>query len=289
MKRMGRSLLLSSVLLGSVAHPADLVSHASLTLEGAKGIAATAVQFARDHAAPGAAIAVVDPAGTLVYLEKLDGTFQNASLISIGKARTSVLFGKPTRVFEDAVNKGRYAMLAVPEVAPFTPLMGGVPLEAGGQVVGAVGVSGAASAAQDDEIAAFAAAEFAKRHAADASVQRIPATQVSQAFHDDANLITQGAVRINASHRDAAGEAEIHQRDADIFYVTKGSAQLVTGGQLISPRQTGDAEIRGASIDGGETMHLNRGDVVSIPRGVPHWFKRVDAPFEYYVVKSTAP
>ena len=57
MKAMECSLLLASVLLGSVAHPADLVSHASLTLEGAKAIAASAVQFAHEHAAPGAAIA----------------------------------------------------------------------------------------------------------------------------------------------------------------------------------------------------------------------------------------
>jgi uncharacterized protein GlcG (DUF336 family)/mannose-6-phosphate isomerase-like protein (cupin superfamily) len=289
MRNLGRLLALMGLLLGTVAHSADLVSRPTLTLDGAKALAAAAFQFAREHAAPGAAVAVVDAAGTLLYLEKLDGTFQNASMISIGKARTAVLFGKPTRVFEEAVNKGRYAMLAVPEVAPFTPLMGGVPVEAGGQVVGAVGVSGAASAAQDDEIASFAAAEFSKRQAGLVGVQHIPAAKVAQAFRDDTNLITQGAIRVNASRRDSAGEAEVHQRDTDIFYVTKGSAQLVTGGQVVAPHQTGDAEVRGPTISGGETIQLARGDVVSIPRGVPHWFKQVNAPFEYYVVKSTAP
>ena len=70
---------------------------------------------------------MVDSGGTLLYVERLDETFQNAANISIGKARTAVLFGKPTRVFEDLVNKGRYTMLALPEIAAFTPLMGGVP------------------------------------------------------------------------------------------------------------------------------------------------------------------
>jgi glc operon protein GlcG len=289
MKSLAPWLLLAGMLCSSAGRTADIANHASLTLDGAKAIAAFALQYAHEHAAPGAAIAVVDAAGTLLYLEKLDGTFQNASSISIGKARTAVLFGKPTRVFEDAVNKGRYAMLAVPEVAPFTPLMGGVPVEAAGHIVGAVGVSGAASAAQDDEIASFAAAEFGKRQMAGARVQHVPAERVAQAFRKDANLITEDAFRVNASRRDGAGEAEVHQRDTDIFYVTKGSAELVTGGQVVEPRQSSPAEIRGTQISGGDSLQLKQGDVVSIPRGVPHWFKQVHAPFEYYVVKSAAP
>jgi glc operon protein GlcG len=122
------------------------------------------VRYAQEHKAPGGSIAVVDAAGSVIYLERLDGTFANASAVSIGKARTAALFAKPTRVFEDAVNNGRYTMLAVAEIAPFTPLQGGVPVEVDGQVIGAIGVSGSASAAQDDEIASAAAAEFARTH-----------------------------------------------------------------------------------------------------------------------------
>jgi glc operon protein GlcG len=152
-----------------------------------------------------------------------------------------------------------------------------------------LGVSGAASAAQDDEIAAFAAAEFGRRRRASAPVQHLPASQVAKAFREDATLLERSALRINASRRDGAGEAEIHQRDTDIFYVTKGSALLVTGGEVVSPRQTTAAEIRGTAIDGGQSLTIAQGDVVSIPRGTPHWFKQVRAPFEYYVVKSAAP
>ncbi len=146
---------------------ADITSQPNLGAEGAKTLVAIAIDYAREHRAPGAAVAVVDAAGTLVYFARLDGTFANASTISIGKARTAALFGKPTRVFEDAVNQGRYTMLALPEIAAFTPLMGGVPVEVGGRVAGAIGVSGAASAAQDDEIASAAA----KRFAASATVE----------------------------------------------------------------------------------------------------------------------
>jgi len=274
----------------SQAHADNIASRPTLTTDGAKAVAAAALDYAHAHAAPGAAIAVVDAGGMLIYLERLDGTFQNAANISIGKARTAVLFGKPTRVFEDTVNKGRYTMLALPEVAPFTPLMGGVPIEVNGHIVGAVGVSGAASAAQDDEIATAAVAQFSKAQAAtDAQVTIVPSATVSRGFRDDANLINKPAFRVNASRRDGPGEAEVHVQDTDIFYVLQGSAELVTGGEVIAPRNIAATEIRGAGIEGGELHHIAKGDVISIPRGVPHWFKQVRTPFTYYVVKSTAP
>ncbi len=83
-------------------------------------------------------------------LERLDGTFAAGANISIGKARTAALFKKPTKFFEDVVNKGRTAMTALPD---FTPLQGGVPIMIGDQFVGAIGVSGTASAQQDEELA----------------------------------------------------------------------------------------------------------------------------------------
>jgi glc operon protein GlcG len=283
--------LMCIALLGSLdSQAANVVTHSTLTTDGAKAIASTAIEYAHAHAAPGAAIAVVDAGGILIYLERLDGTFQNAANISIGKARTAVLFGKPTRVFEDTVNKGRYTMLALPEVAPFTPLMGGVPIEINGQIVGAVGVSGAASATQDDEIATAAATKFVKDESAKTTqITIVPSAAVAQGFRDDANLINNAEFRVNASRRDGPGEAEVHQRDTDIFYVLKGSAELVTGGEVVAPRTTVAGEVRGRAIKDGDTHQLTQGDVVTIPRGVPHWFKQVHTPFTYYVVKATAP
>ncbi len=194
-------LVAAPSLSGSSARAADVANRPTLTLDGAKAVASFAIHYARGHQAPGAAIAMVDSGGTLLYVERLDETFQNAARISIGKARTAVLFGKPTRVFEDLVNKGRYTMLALPEIAAFTPLMGGVPIELDGHVIGAIGVSGASSAAQDDEIASAAAAEFAKNHLQrTARVTVIPRATVEAGFATDATLLSDHAAsRIGSS------------------------------------------------------------------------------------------
>lgn len=121
-----------------------------LTLEGAKKAIAAAVAEARSKNAPGGAIAVVDEGGNLIAVERLDNTFAAGANISIGKARTAALFKRPTKAFEDIINKGRTAMAALND---FTPLQGGIPIIVDGQVVGAIGVSGAASAQQDEDLA----------------------------------------------------------------------------------------------------------------------------------------
>ena len=287
-----RSCLIAA-LLGlalATARAGDIANRPTLTLDGAKAIADSATRYARAHGAPGAAIAIVDAGGILLYVERVDGTFQNAANISIGKARTAVLFGKPTRVFEELVNKGRYTMLALPDIAPFTPLMGGVPIEVDGQVAGAVGVSGAASAAQDDEIASAVAAEFVKnRGEHTTAVIVVPKATVDAGFANDVTLLRGQGFRVEASHRTGPGEAEVHLYDTDIFYVLKGSADLIVGGKVSDPRQLSEGEIRGANIDGGEPRAVATGDVVVIPHGVPHWFKHVSTPFSYYVVKSSTP
>lgn len=123
-----------------------------LTLDGAKTVIAGALEEARRVKAPGGAIAVVDEGGHVLAVERWDNTFPAAAQISIGKARTAALFRKETKTFEDAINKGRYAMTALPDTL-LTPLQGGLPIVINGLVVGAVGMSGAASAQQDEELA----------------------------------------------------------------------------------------------------------------------------------------
>jgi len=91
--------------------------------------------------------------------------------------------------------------------------------------------------------------------------------------------------KIHASRREGPGIAEIHTRDTDIAYILQGSATLVTGGTVRDAKEIGPEEIRGPTIQGGETRRVVVGDVVVIPNGVPHWFKEVEAPFLYYVVK----
>jgi glc operon protein GlcG len=90
---------------------------------------------------------------------------------------------------------------------------------------------------------------------------------------------------VHASRRQAPGMAEVHTKDADIVYVLDGTATLVTGGTAVDLKNTAPDEFRGTAISGGETRELNKGDVIIIPAGVPHWFKQVTNPFLYYVVK----
>lgn len=126
----------------------------TLTLEGANRVLAAALGEARKRGA-GGAIAVVDDGGNLIALQRIDGTFAAGAEVSIGKARTAAMFKKPTRAFEESINKGRTALVGV---SAMTPLQGGVPIEHEGFVVGAIGVSGAHSQGEDEEIAIAGAA-----------------------------------------------------------------------------------------------------------------------------------
>jgi mannose-6-phosphate isomerase-like protein (cupin superfamily) len=117
----------------------------------------------------------------------------------------------------------------------------------------------------------------------------IPASKVSAAFQKGMPLLETSGYKIHASRREEPGMAEVHVRDTDIIYVLDGTATLVTGGDVVDGKTVATDEIRGARIDGGETQRLQKGDVFVVPNGVPHWFKEIQGPFLYYVVKATAP
>jgi glc operon protein GlcG len=139
--------------LGSQVRAQTTEAKRTLTLEGAKTVAAAAAAEAK-RGKEGASIAIVDDGGNLVYLERLQPTFPMGTHISTEKARTAALFQRPSKVLEDAIVGGRTSLLAV---VP-GPLQGGEPIVVDGQIVGAIGVSGAASAARDAVIALAGAA-----------------------------------------------------------------------------------------------------------------------------------
>ena len=89
--------------------------------------------------------------------------------------------------------------------------------------------------------------------------------------------------------RTAPGQVEVHVKETDIFYVVDGEATLVTGGTMVGGKETQPNQMRGTSIDGGETYHLKKGDSITIPAGVPHWFKEVPQSIHYFTVKSVKP
>jgi glc operon protein GlcG len=77
----------------------------------------------------------------------------------------------------------------------------------------------------------------------------------------------------------------VHETETDIIYVLDGRASIVTGGTVVEGKSAGPGEVRGPSIKDGDERDLRKGDVLVVPRGTPHWFKEVTAPFVYYVVK----
>ena len=280
------------VLSAAVFTNAQTVDKKTLTIEGAKKVIAGAVAYARKNNAPGGVIAVVDEGGNLMALERLDGTFAAGANISIGKARTAVLFKRPTKAFEDIIKNGRTAMVALPD-AYFTPLQGGVPIIIEGQIVGGIGVSGAASAQQDEELAIAGANVFSEAKVSDMTpannspVLFFDAKQVSTSF-STGSVLLDGSDRhymVHTSRRDKPGLVEIHALDTDIIYVLQGSAKLVTGGTAVDAKDIAPNEIRGSRIEGGITRQLSKGEVIIVPNNTAHWFKEVNGEFLYYTIK----
>jgi glc operon protein GlcG len=128
---------------------AQLPTKYILTQKAAHKIMDDALAYAKQNNAPGGCIAITDDAGSLILLEKLDGTFPKASDVSTAKAQTAVLFHKETQFFEDKINSNRQALITV----GVNMLKGGYPIMYKGQVIGGIGVSGAATAEQDAQIA----------------------------------------------------------------------------------------------------------------------------------------
>jgi len=122
-----------------------------------------------------------------------------------------------------------------------------------------------------------------------------PASEVIHLDHEKVDptwaqggkLLQTDEFKVMTSHREGPGKVEIHAHDTDIFHVIDGTAEFVTGGTVVELKAGANGESSGKEITGGKTHHLAKGDVIVIPRGVPHWFKEVKGPFLYYVVKVT--
>jgi uncharacterized protein GlcG (DUF336 family) len=141
--------LAAAALLGApMLASAQLVDKKALTLEAAKRVAAAAEAEAKKINVA-EVIAIVDDGGHLIYLQRMDEGQIGSVRIAIEKARSAVNFKRPTKVWSDQLAAGRQAVLGVHGAVP---LEGGIPLMAGGKIIGAIGVSGGASP-QDEQVA----------------------------------------------------------------------------------------------------------------------------------------
>ena len=87
------------------------------------------------------------------------------------------------------------------------------------------------------------------------------------------------------ANRRGAGEAEVHEKTNHLFIIVEGEAVFVTGGTLVGARDTAPGQRRAASVQGGETHRLTKGDVITVPAKTPHWWKEVPTQtIAYYAV-----
>ena len=98
-------------------------------------------------------------------------------------------------------------------------------------------------------------------------------------------VITAPDLQVQGSFRNGTGQAELHDKETDVFYIVEGEATFVTGGKMVGAKVTAPGQTRAPDMQGGEAHHLTKGDVIVVPAGTPHWFKEVPKSVSYYVVK----
>ena len=95
--------------------------------------------------------------------------------------------------------------------------------------------------------------------------------------------------RVSFVHRAAPGAALVHAGTGtatEVHYILEGSATFVTGGTIVNPtRGAGGSGAQAATIEGGVTHHLTKGDIAFVPPGVPHWYKEILSPVTYLEVR----
>jgi len=116
------------------------------------------------------------------------------------------------------------------------------------------------------------------------AVTYVPHDKVSATMAKGGSIINDQGLVVLANRR-GAGDVEVHAKTSHVFIIVEGEATMVTGGTLVGDRQTGPDQRRAASIQGGQTYHMTKGDVITIPAGTPHWWKEVPTQtIAYYAV-----
>src|ERR1700687_1025628 len=108
-----------------------------------------------------------------------------------------------------------------------------------------------------------------------ASVTYVDHDKVAAALNKGGPLVTAPDLLVSGSHRDKAGQVEVHEKETDVIHVIDGAATFVTGGKMVGGKTTKPGQLQGSDIEGGQTNQLSKGDVIVVPAGTPHWFKEV--------------
>lgn len=274
----------------SIAGAAALFGHVDvteITYEGAR-LAAEAAGAVATERGVAPVVAVVDAGGELVYLWRPDRAQVASVGVATDKARTAAIYRRPSKDFEDQASGGRPSAL---HLARAVPLQGGIPITIDDRVVGAVGVSGASSADEDQELALIGARAAVAGSTPNNGSSRptfLSQRELEEKFRQGGLILDSGRYKLDAGRRVAPGDAEYHEGVVDVMHVVEGTATVLTGGTLVDPHETAPGELRAPAIAGGDEQHLAPGDVLTIPNGVPHQFVDVSDPFLYFVVKVEA-
>jgi uncharacterized protein GlcG (DUF336 family)/uncharacterized RmlC-like cupin family protein len=251
--------------------------------EARRAASAVALECSRRGVAP--VCAVVDAGGELVYLWRPDRAQVASVEVARDKARTAAIYRRPSKDFEDQAAGGRPSAL---HLARAVPLQGGIPILSDGEVVGAVGVSGASSADEDQELAVLGAAALDGGPGNSNGAAFFDQAAVLAKFATGGLLLDAGAFKLDAGRRSSPGEVEYHANTVDVMHVVDGTATVLTGGEMVDARAVADGELRADTVVGGHPHRLSAGDVLAVPAGVPHQFTEVSDPFLYFVVKVEA-
>lgn len=115
-------------------------------------------------------------------------------------------------------------------------------------------------------------------------VTYIPHDTANKTMEKGGQIIGENGLIVLAQRR-TAGEVEVHENTNHVFIIVEGEATFVTGGTMVGAKNTAPGQIRAASVEGGTTYHLTKGDVITIPAKTPHWFKEVPSKtIAYYAV-----
>jgi mannose-6-phosphate isomerase-like protein (cupin superfamily) len=118
-----------------------------------------------------------------------------------------------------------------------------------------------------------------------AGVNYVGHDKVVAALGKGGSLVSTPEFAVSGSYRNKPGQVEVHEKETDILYIVEGAATFVTGGTAVGTKITRPGQQVGTAIQGGQTHQLTKGDVITIPAGIPHWFKEVPQSVSYFVVK----
>ncbi|HEV2520966.1 MAG TPA: cupin domain-containing protein [Candidatus Acidoferrales bacterium] len=128
------------------------------------------------------------------------------------------------------------------------------------------------------------AAAYSSGQGVPAAVHYIPHDQVAAVMAKGGPIVKDPGLILLANRREA-GPAELHDQTNHIFIIVEGEGTLIIGGTMVGAKQTAPGETRGTGLEGGQTYHLTKGDVITIPAKTPHWWKELTSKtVAYYAI-----